>query len=153
MVIEPKEGNFKVNDKIVIKCKATLKSTHKNSHKVNKAYSLSSNSNSSISMNHRHQRMHKPNIYWYKENEILKDTDSNRNKIRHEPQQNENSDYFENRKIEIETKHDFHDNLLNSVLTISNAKLNDSGLYRCIYDNIQEQVTIHVSQPDCEFFS
>ena len=153
LVIEPKEANFKVDDKIIIKCKATIRTYHNsNNNKIhhhtssnNNAYTLTNNS-----FHQRHQRMHKPNIYWYKGNEILKDTDAHRNKLRHEPSQKEKSDLDENRKIEIETNHDYSDNLLNSVLTISNAKVNDSGKYRCIYDNIQEQVTVHVSQPDCK---
>jgi len=159
LVIEPKEANFRVDDKIVIKCKATLRTyTHKNmnhnhrstNNNNNAAYTLT---NGSFNHHQRHQRMHKPNIYWYKGNEILKDTDTHRNKLRHEPSLKEiNKDLVDNRKIEIETNHDFGDNLLNSVLTISNAKVNDSGKYRCIYDNIQEQVTVHVSQPECKFF-
>jgi hypothetical protein len=165
LVIEPKEANFRVDDKIVIKCKATLRTyTHNANNKNmnhnhrstnNAAYTLTNGSflnNNNHHHHQRHQRMHKPNIYWYKGNEILKDTDTHRNKLRHEPSLKEiNKDLVDNRKIEIETNHDFGDNLLNSVLTISNAKVNDSGKYRCIYDNIQEQVTVHVSQPECKF--
>lgn len=146
LVIEPKEASFKVNDKIVIKCKATLKSHHKNG--MNKAYTFNNINHTTNPHHQRHQRMHKPNIYWYKENEILKDTDLNRNKIRHDPSQNQQSEYFDDNKIEIDTKQDLDENLLNSVLTINNAKINDSGNYRCIYDNIQEQVTVKVLPDD-----
>jgi hypothetical protein len=98
----------------------------------------------------RHQNAHISNIYWYKENEILKDTDLNRNKIRHDPSQNQQSEYFDNNKIEIDTQQDLDENLLNSVLTINNAKVNDSGNYRCLYDNIQEQVSVKVLPDTCK---
>ena len=141
MVIEPKEGNFKIDDKIVIKCKATLKSHHRSV--INGRHGAS---------NHTlNQRQHKPSIYWYKENEILRNQDSNKNKIRHDPEQNK-IDETHAHKINIETKQDADENILNSVLTISNAKLDDSGKYRCIYDNIQEQVTVKVIY-DCKFLS
>ena len=138
MVIEPKEGNFRIDDKIVIKCKATLKSHHK------------SLINGRHGTNHTlNQRQHKSSIYWYKENEILRNQDSNKNKIRHDPEQNKIDENYAH-KIQIETKQDSEENILNSILTINNAKLDDSGKYRCIYDNIQEQVTVKVIY-DCKF--
>lgn len=54
-------------------------------------------------------------------------------------------------KIEIDTRQDQTENQLNSVLTIYNAKVDDSGKYRCIYDNIQEQVNVKVIY-DCKYF-
>lgn len=116
LVIEPREGNYKIDEKIVIKCKATLKYHQKNSHQLN-------------------QRHQKPNIHWYKENEIIKSTNSRST--------------INDQKIEIDTRQDIDENLLNSVLTIHNAKVDDSGKYRCIYDNIQEQVNVKVIY-DCK---
>lgn len=117
MVIEPRQGSFRQDDKIVIKCRATLKYQPKMNHNLN-------------------QRQQKPNIHWYKENEIIKTTSSR-------------SISQELPKIEIDTQQDQDENLLNSVLTINNAKIDDSGKYKCIYDNIQEQVDVKVIY-DCK---
>jgi hypothetical protein len=42
------------------------------------------------------------------------------------------------------TTQDKNDHLLRSVLILNNATPEDSGKYRCIYDNIQEQVEVKV---------
>lgn len=55
------------------------------------------------------------------------------------------------RKFEIETKLDNNEQTLNSILTINHAREEDSGKYRCIYDNIQEQINIRVVN-DSEYF-
>lgn len=120
MTIEPKEGQFKVEDKIVLKCRATLRSVHK-----------------SQSMHLIHQRQSKSSILWYKENEIIKSSASARNG---------NNEGAENdRKIEIETKIDNNEQTLNSILTIHKARESDSGNYRCIYDNFQRNIEIKIS--------
>lgn len=113
--IEPKEGNYKVSDKIVLKCRTTMRSLHK-----------------SQSMHLIHQRQSKSSILWYKENEIIKSTSGR-------------SESPELHKVEIETKLDNNEQTLNSILTINNAQESDSGKYRCIYDNIQENIQIKVT--------
>lgn len=133
LVIEPKEGNFKVDEKIVIKCKATMKSNPKHSNNNN-------NKNSRHQMNQRHQRS---TIHWYKDDEIIKVNHENNKRNKLDPDQSKQMQE-NNKKFEIETKNDNHDHYLNSVLTINDAKLDDSGRYRCIYENIQESVTIKV---------
>ncbi len=55
-------------------------------------------------------------------------------------------------KFEIETKQDSHEQHLNSVLTIHDARVDDSGRYRCIYDNIQESVQVKVFNDGRVFF-
>ncbi len=137
-MIEPREGHFKIDETIVIKCKATLKSAHK-SGKVN------SNNNNKHHLNQRQQR---PVIHWYKDDEVIKTgNDNKRNKLDPNDQAK-----MANHKIEIETRQDSHEHHLNSVLTIHNAKLDDSGKYRCIYDSVQESVTVKVFN-DREFES
>jgi hypothetical protein len=115
LTIEPKDGNFKIDDKIVLKCKATMGTPHKtqSSHLIN-------------------QRQSKSSILWYRENEIIKATSGE-----------------QGHKIEIETKLDNKEQTLNSILTVNSAKVEDSGKYRCIYDNTQEQINIKVIN-DCE---
>ena len=116
---------------------------------LNSAYSLNRGHQKDEQM--RHHRTNKPIIYWYKENEILKETDSVRNKPRHEAQiylKKLTSD--SNRQVKIVTKHDLNDSVLNSVLTINHAKLEDSGNYRCMFNNIQEQVTVNVLNDECK---
>lgn len=71
-----------------------------------------------------------PSINWYKENEILQPV-SNRTDIR----------------TEIDNGH--HN--LHSVLTIYHSKIEDSGKYRCVYDDIQEQVDVRVSNYESKF--
>jgi hypothetical protein len=56
-------------------------------------------------------------------------------------------------KFEIETKQDSHEQHLNSVLTIHDARVDDSGRYRCIYDNIQESVQVKVFNDGKFYFS
>ena len=47
--------------------------------------------------------------------------------------------------VEIMTQTDENEHNLHSVLTINKAKLADSGKYRCVYDDIQEQVQVKVA--------
>ena len=56
-------------------------------------------------------------------------------------------------KLHILTEHDLGENLLRSVLTIENAKASDSGKYKCVYENTQEQVTVNVKRNTCEHYT
>ena len=115
--IEPKDSNFKTLDNIKLSCRATLRTPHVKRKN---------------SKNHLYQRHQKPTISWYKENDLIK------------PDQtalNETSP----RKLEIQTTLDRVEHLLTSTLLISNANIEDSGKYRCIYENIQEQTVIKVT--------
>jgi hypothetical protein len=123
-VIEPKDAQFKIDEKIVLKCRTTLR-THKPSER--QSHNLK-------------QRQPRPNIHWYKDNEPIRSTSLYRNSNNEDPSM---------RKIDIETKQEGEDNLLNSVLVIHNARIEDSGKYKCIYENIQEQVTVKVIY-DCK---
>lgn len=113
-----------------------------------------------------HQRQSKSSILWYKENEIIKSggpasskstwarsektaptiVESNGNGA--DPNSSSSSssrgESEDDRKIEIETKLDTNEQTLNSILTINHAREDDSGKYRCIYDNIQEQINVKV---------
>lgn len=115
LTIEPKEGDFKLDDKVIIKCKVTVKPTimkGPNQHLI-------------------HQRHPKPSIFWYKENDALKSNPSDA------------------RKIEIDTKYENSEQVLASYLIIYNARYEDTGKYRCTYDNMQEQVNVKVNN-DCK---
>jgi len=127
LTIEPKEGNFRKDETIVIKCKATLKSHHR--------------SNNQHSKNNLNQRQQKPHINWYKDNEIIKSSPTQK---RREDTHHNNENNQTVRKIEIQTKQDNNQHYLDSVLIIQKANSDDSGKYRCIYDNIQEQITVKV---------
>lgn len=137
MTIEPKEGgNYKLDDKIVLKCRATMRTLHK-----------------TPSLHLIHQRQSKSSILWYKENEILKSSvrrttatadDEPSSSSQDQETSASNNDENQQHKIEIETKLDNNEQTLNSILTISHARETDSGKYRCIYDNIQENVQIRV---------
>jgi hypothetical protein len=74
-----------------------------------------------------YQRHQKPTINWYKENELIKIDRENQTK-----------------KYEIHSHHDRAEHLLSSTLFIHNARIEDSGRYRCLYENIQEQTVISV---------
>lgn len=139
LTIEPKEGgNYKLDDKIVLKCRATMRTLHK-----------------TPSLHLIHQRQSKSSILWYKENEILKssvrrttataDDEPSSSSHDQETAATNNDDSQQQHKIEIETKLDNNEQTLNSILTISHAREADSGKYRCIYDNIQENVQIRVT--------
>lgn len=149
--MEPKEANYVQNEKIVIRCSATLKPLHQKRSNSHDRIKLVNDLNEQEKM-HRHHRMSKPaTIYWYKENDILKEVDSSliKNKLRHDSSHQLNVNNLPQRhhhqhKLNILTEHDLDDNLLKSVLTIENAKASDSGKYKCVYENIQEQVTVHV---------
>lgn len=147
--IEPKESsNYKVDDKIVLKCRATMRSLHK-----------------TPSLHLIHQRQSKSSILWYKENDIIKSSalqtndgkSSDELNAEHEgvgmsgdgakdPTDGDQKQLQQQHKhtIEIETKLDTNEQTLNSILTINHAREDDSGKYRCIYDNIQENVQIKV---------
>ena len=129
LTIEPKDGtNYKLDDKIVLKCRATMRTLHK-----------------TPSLHLIHQRQSKSSILWYKENEIIKSSSppSTSTDIPNDDDEEEKSRNSEH-KIEIETKLDNNEQTLNSILTIYKARETDSGKYRCIYDNIQENVQIKV---------
>ena len=115
LVVEPRNPQFKLDEKIVLRCRTTLKhhKSNGNHHNLN-------------------QRQPRPNIHWYKDNELIRSTSLYRD------------DDPNMRKIGIETKQEGEENLLNSVLTIHNARIEDSGNYKCIYENIQEQVSVKV---------
>ena len=142
LIVEPKEANYKQNEKIVIKCSATPKPIQKRNRQtsIRKNFVLDFNYN----IPSRQHRMPRPHIYWFKDNEILKDTDLSKNKIRQDSSQTRQLSHLNQRKINITTSQDLNENSLNSVLTIENANVNDSGKYKCIYENIHEQVTVNV---------
>jgi hypothetical protein len=121
LVIEPKDAQFKIDEKIVLKCRTTLRHHKRNGEQSHL----------------KQQRQQRPSIHWYKDNEPIRGTSLYRN------------DDPSMRKIDIETKQEGEDNLLNSVLVIHNARIEDSGKYKCVYENIQEQVTVKVNY-DCK---
>jgi hypothetical protein len=126
LVIEPRDATFKVDDKIVLKCKTTVRHHHTNGGHSKQLHNLK-------------QRQPRPNIHWYKDNELVRPTSSLHR-----------SDDPSARKVDVETRQEGEDNLLNSVLTVHNARIEDSGKYKCIYENIQEQVAVKVVH-DCKF--
>ncbi len=123
MIVEPKEGFFKTNDKIILKCQTTLRSGY---------------TGRSQNGQKRHQRA---NIHWYKDNELIRTTSLYRDK--------ENV-HRGARKFDIDVKQDENGSQLSSVLTINNAKAEDSGKYKCVYDNIHENANIKVLK-ECKY--
>ena len=120
---------FKLNEKLIIECKATMKMDDRkqtaNLRSVKSANKHNHNENiEEIDKNKM------PSINWYKETEMLQPV-SNRTDI----------------TTEVDNGH--HN--LHSVLTIHHSKIEDCGKYRCVYDDIQEQVDVRVSNYESEF--
>lgn len=110
LTIEPKTGNFKVDNEIEISCQATVRG-HNRRHRSRK---------------HRH---HRPTISWYKENDLLKNDGGNNNSS-------------EPRKYSIHNER--VDMIFKSTLKVHDATKEDSGKYRCIFENIQEHAAVKV---------
>ena len=157
--MEPKEATYQQNDKIVIRCSATLKILHQKRsphlHGRKLVYDLNE---AQEKASHRHNRRAN-SIFWYKENEIIKMTSPMtlvKTKLRQDqsvmspPQIKAHNNKH---KLHILTEHDLSANLLKSVLTIENAKASDSGKYKCVYENIQEQVTVNVKRNTREHYT
>lgn len=139
LVVEPRDATFKIDEKIRLTCRTTLRSSHQKKH------------------HHAHQatRQQRPGILWYKDNEPIRSSSSSYRSSSSPDGVAVAAVDQSDRQIEIETKQEEEDNgdealLLNSVLTIHNARIDDAGKYKCIYENIQEQVTVKVIY-DCKF--
>ncbi len=126
MSIDPKDAKFTPDENIALTCKTTLRLPNNNTKRKNNKH------------HHLFQRNHKPTISWYKENELIKEEITSNNN-----QNNTNSI----KKHEIHTTHERMSHFLTSTLLIHDAKVEDSGKYRCIYENIQEQAVVTVSSP------